>query len=128
MILVDEGKIALDDPVAKYLPEFRDLWVAAERDGEHVLLKRPKRPITVRDVLSHTSGMPFSSAMENPTLDGLPLRVAVKSYAMTPLQTEPGTKYAYSNAGINTAARILEVVSGMPYEEFLQKRSSTLSA
>ena len=122
MILVDEGKVALDDPVAKFLPEFREIWVATERDGDHILLKKPAHAITVREVLSHTSGMPFSSAMEQPTLDGLPLRIAVKSYAMTPLQSEPGTKYQYSNAGINTAGRIIEVVSGMPYEDFLQKR------
>ena len=68
------------------------------------------------------SGMPFQSAIETPTLDGLPLTAAVRSYAMTPLQTEPGTHYQYSNAGINTAARILEVVSGMKYEDFMQTR------
>jgi CubicO group peptidase (beta-lactamase class C family) len=122
MMLVDEGKVKLDDPVEKYLPEFKNLWLAVEQDKEHVLLKKPKRPITVRDILSHTSGMPFQSAMEVPTLDALPLRDAVRSYAMTPLQFEPGSKYQYSNAGINTAGRIIEVVSGMPYETFLDKR------
>lgn len=60
------------------------------------------------------------SALEEPTLDLLPLRVAAGSSAMTPLQFEPGSKYQYSNAGINTAGRIIEVVSGMPYEGFLQ--------
>ena len=113
MMLVDEGKVKLDDPVKKYLPEFGNLWLAAESDDQHILLKRPHRPITVRDVLTHTSGLPFSSAMETPTLDGLTLRDAARSYAMTPLMTEPGAKYQYSNAGINTAARIIEVVSGM---------------
>jgi CubicO group peptidase (beta-lactamase class C family) len=122
MMLVDEGKVKLDDPVEKYLPELKNLWVIAEQDKEHQLLHRPKRPITVRDVLSHTSGMPFKSALEEPTLDGLPLGVAVRSYAMTPLQSEPGTRYAYSNAGINTGGRIIEVVSKMPYEQFLQQR------
>lgn len=122
MMLVDEGKLRLDDPVAKYLPEFADVWLASERDADHVLLKRPSRPITIRDILSHTSGLPFASPLETPTLDGLPLAVAVRSYAVTPLQFDPGTKYAYSNAGINTAARVLEVVSGKPYETFLQER------
>ncbi len=121
MILVDEGKVKIDDPVSKFLPEFNNIWVAVEKDNEHMLLRRPKLPITVRDVMSHTSGMPFGSAME-PSIDALPLRDAVRSYAMTPLQTEPGTKYAYSNAGINIGGRIIEVVSGMPYEQFLQKR------
>jgi CubicO group peptidase (beta-lactamase class C family) len=122
MILVDEGKVRLDDPVGKYLPEFNDVWVAAEKDKEHVLLRRPARPVTVRDLLSHTSGLPFQSAAEGPQLDRLPLWAAVRTYATTPLGSDPGTKYAYSNAGINTAGRIIEVVSGMPYEEFLQKR------
>jgi CubicO group peptidase (beta-lactamase class C family) len=122
MMLVDEGKVKLDDPVEKYLPEFHGQWLAAERDNDHVLLKKPKHPITVRNVLSHTSGLPFASAMEQPTLDLLPLRVAVKSYAMTPLLFEPDSKYQYSNAGINTVGRILEVVSGLAYEDFLDKR------
>ena len=122
VILVDEGKVKLDDPVEKYLPEFKDQWLIVEQDKEHQLLKKPAHPITVREILSHTSGLPFSSAMEKPTLDGLPLREAVRSYAMTPLQFEPGTKYQYSNAGINTAGRIIEVVSKMSYEDFLDKR------
>ncbi len=122
MILVDEGKVKLDDPVENYLPEFKQQWLAVEQDNEHILLKKPKHPITIREALSHTSGLPFSSKLEGPTLDALRIRDGVKSYAMTPLVTEPGTKYQYSNAGINTAGRIIEVVSGMPYEDFLDKR------
>lgn len=122
MMLVDEGKVSLDDPVEKYLPEFKGQMVIAEKDDDHVLLKKPDHPITIREVLSHVSGLPFKSAMEEPTLDALPLRLAVRSYAAAPLATEPGTHYQYSNAGINTAARILEVVSGMTYEDFMQQR------
>ncbi len=122
MMLVDEGKVDVDAPVAKYLPEFRGLMVAAERDAEHVLLRRPANPPAVRHILSHTSGMAFQSPMEKPTLDGLSLRDAVRSHALVPLQWEPGRRYQYSNAGINTAGRIIEVAGGMPYEEFLQKR------
>ena len=122
MMLVDDGKVKLDDPVEKYLPEFKGQWWAAEKDADHVLLKKPSHPITVRNVLSHTSGLPFKSALEEPTLDQLPLAVAVRSYAMTPLIYDPEKGYQYSNAGINTAGRIIEVVSGMPYEDFLDKR------
>ena len=122
MMLVDEGKVGLDDPVARHLPEFRQPWVAAERDDDHMLLRRPAHPITVRELLNHTSGLPFRSAIEAPTLDRLPLSVAAGSYAMTPLGSEPGAKHTYSNAGINTAGRIIEVASGMPYEDFLQAR------
>ena len=122
LMLVDEGKIALDDPVEKYLPEFRGQMVIVEKDNEHELLRKPAHPITIREVLSHMSGLPFKSAIEEPTLDSLPLAAAVRSYAMTPLQSEPGTHYSYANAGINTAARILEVVSGMRCEDFMQQR------
>jgi len=121
MMLVDEGKVNVEDPVEKYLPEFKDQMLAAG-DPKNPSLQKPAHPITVREVLTHTSGLPYSSKQEQPTLDLLPLREAVKTYAQAPLQSEPGTKYEYSNAGINTAGRIIEVVSGMPYEEFLQKR------
>ncbi|MFT5122556.1 MAG: CubicO group peptidase (beta-lactamase class C family) [Candidatus Omnitrophota bacterium] len=117
IMLVDEGKINLDDPVEKYLPEFKGQQVNVGDKRQP-----PVHPITVREVLSHMSGLPFKSDVENPTLDALPLAEAVASYAKTPLQTEPGTHYQYSNAGINTSARILEVVSGMKYEDFLQER------
>lgn len=122
MMLVDEGKVKLDDPVEKYLPEFKGQMVIAEKDEEHVLLKKPVHPITVRNILSHVSGLAFSSAIEAPTLDMLRLDTVVRSYAAAPLLFEPESKYQYSNEGINTAGRIIEVVSGMGYEEFLQKR------
>jgi CubicO group peptidase (beta-lactamase class C family) len=121
MMLVDEGKVNVEDPVEKYLPEFKGQLLAAGKE-ESGGPRPPARPVTVRDLLTHTSGLPFSSPAEQPTLDGLPLRDAVLSYAKLQLLTEPGARYRYSNAGINTAARILEVVSGEPYEAFMQKR------
>lgn len=123
LMLVDEGKLKLDDAVEKYLPEFKCQQLDAGKgpDGKPIL-KAPAHPITVREVLSHTSGLPFSSAVEKPTLDGLPLRDAVASYAKTPLIFEPSSKYAYSNAGINTAARLIEVITGQSYEAFMDAR------
>jgi CubicO group peptidase (beta-lactamase class C family) len=122
MMLVDEGKLTLDDPIEKFLPEFKGQWVIVEQDKDRVVLGKTKRLVTVRDVMNHTSGMPFSTALERPTIDVLPLKDAVRSYAITPLNSQPGTKYVYSNAGINTGGRIIEVVSGMPYDAFLDKR------
>ena len=122
LMLVDEGKIALDDPVEKYLPEFCGQMLAVKNDSGPASLRKPSHPITLREVLSHMSGLPFQSSVEKPTLDGLPLAVAVRSYATTPLQNEPGTHYSYSNAGINTAGRIVEVVTGMKYEDYMQQR------
>lgn len=118
MMLVDEGKICLDDPVEKYLPEFKGQMLVAGQDGAHTLLKKPSHPITVKEILSHTSGLPFLSRVEH-KIDTYSLPEAAISYALTPLKFEPGTQYAYGNAGINAAGRIIEVVSGMPYEEFM---------
>jgi CubicO group peptidase (beta-lactamase class C family) len=122
MLLVDEGKVKVDDPVSTYLPEFKDEWVAAEQDKDHMTLKKPQHPITVKNLLTHTSGLPFKSGIEEPTLDLFSLETRVRSYAMLPLQFEPDSKYQYANAGINTVGRIIEVVSGMPYEKFLEER------
>jgi CubicO group peptidase (beta-lactamase class C family) len=122
MMLVDEGKVSLDDPVGKHLPEFKEIMVRAEQTADQIVLRRPQRAISLRDVLSHCSGLPFKSALEEPTLDLLPLVARVRSYAMTPLDAEPGTKYRYSNAGINTAARVIEVVTGKAFEDFLDER------
>ena len=54
-----EGKVKLTDPVEKYLPEFRGIMFVAEKDADHVLLRRPKQPITIRNILSHTNGLPL---------------------------------------------------------------------
>src|SRR5579884_1204099 len=121
MMLVDEGKVRLDDPVEKYLPEFTGQMVVAVKGVDLLVLKKSPRPITVRDILSHTSGMVTKSPLER-ELDILSLHDGVLTCALSPLQFEPGTKYQYCNAGINTAGRIIEVVSGMPYEEYMQKR------
>jgi CubicO group peptidase (beta-lactamase class C family) len=118
MMLVDDGKLMLDDPVEKYLPEFKDVMVETPKKE----LKKPSHPITIREILSHTSGLRFQSEQEKPTLDVISLREAALSYTKMPLSSDPGTKWEYSNAGINTAGRIIEVVSGMPFEDFLAKR------
>jgi CubicO group peptidase (beta-lactamase class C family) len=145
MMLVDEGKINLDDPVEKYLPEFHgqtveaDSAAAAPKEGDNVdsdagaahnhtranlaVRRVPAvHPITIREIMSHTSGLPGRSAEEKNPIDAQPLRVAVHQYGTEPLVFQPGSTFFYSNEGINTAGRIIEVVSGMPYEDFMQKR------
>ena len=134
MMLVDEGKIKLDDPVEKYLPEFKGQQVILKQaastagpPGTSDSTKSPElvpaiHPILIREILSHTSGLRFHSAAEPGALDLLPLKLSVRSYAAEPLVFQPGTDYVYSNEGLNTAARIIEVVSGMPYEQFIKER------
>jgi CubicO group peptidase (beta-lactamase class C family) len=134
MMLVDEGKVSLDDPVEKYLPEFHGQMVKVSNDvaaqagtaasGSQTPSKlvAASHPILVREILSHTSGLPFKSAAQPGALDTLTVKDSVFSFAAEPLMFQPGTSYSYSNEGIDTAARIIEVVSGMPYEKFMQQR------
>ena len=123
MTLVDEGKVSLDDPVTKFIPQLNKWMVVAEKDETHVLLKPLVRPVTIRHVLSHTSGLAGMSELQQVTgADSTPLKARALSSVTGPLQWQPGDKYAYGNQGMNIAARIVEIVSGMPYEDFLQKR------
>ncbi len=122
MMLVDDGKVNLDDPITKFLPEFEAQWLVEEQTEDRMVLKRPSKPVTLRNMLCHISGMVFRSEVEQPTLDGLAPIPKILSYANTPLKSEPGERYEYSNMGFNTAGRIIEVVTGKTYAEFLDER------
>jgi CubicO group peptidase (beta-lactamase class C family) len=125
MILQDEGKLSVNDPVEKHLPEFRGQMMIAARSGDTLTLKRPARPIRLRDLLTHTAGMP---GMPPPGLAELygrrnrTLAEGVLAYSQRPLEFEPGSRWAYSNTGIDTLGRIIEVVAGQGYEAFLKER------
>ncbi|MEZ5367220.1 MAG: serine hydrolase domain-containing protein, partial [Bryobacterales bacterium] len=125
LMLAEEGRLSVTDPVEKHLPEFRGQKVIVERDGDHLVLDKPHRPITIRDVLTHTSGMPLNPPEGIKELHGAlhkTLAETVLILSQQPLEFEPGTRWQYSNEGIATAARIIEVRSGMPFETFLAKR------
>jgi CubicO group peptidase (beta-lactamase class C family) len=113
MILVDEGRLALIDPVEKFLPEFKGQKLATGA--------APTRPINLRDLLTHTSGHLGGDA-EVKDRTKCTLAEVVGLEARQPLQYEPGTKWKYSNAGIAALGRIVEVVSGKPYERFMEER------
>ncbi len=124
MILLEEGRLTLNDPVENHLPEFRGQVMVDRREGGQVVAtKKPSRPITIRDLLAHTSGM----REEEPERDGLPprdktLAEVVRIHSQQPLEFEPGTKFLYSNPGFRTLARIIEVASGQAYQDFLERR------
>ena len=125
--LVEEGKLSLDDPVSKYLPEFNELWVLdSDKDGIRTLHKA-KNELTVRMVLNHTGGFPFECSAKRADVrgggwsGGAPLRQVASIAAGSPIMFEPGTRDQYSNTGIDIGAAIVEVVTGMKWEEYLKK-------
>ncbi|MBI5684442.1 MAG: beta-lactamase family protein [Verrucomicrobia bacterium] len=118
LMLQDEGMLSVEDPVEKHLPEFKGQWMVAGRGKDTLTLKHPARPITLRDLLTHTSGI----ANVEPPRPTCSLAELVMAYAHRPLLFEPGSAWAYSTAGINVLGRVVEVVSGRPFAEFLDAR------
>lgn len=123
LILVEVGRLKLSHPVERYLPAFRDQPLIEEtgREGSSKS-RRPSRPITVSDLMTHTSGMP---GLDTPRQFGPSPWFEYRlrdSVGPEPLQFEPGTQFLYSDAGFDTLGRIIEVVAGQPYQDFLQER------
>jgi CubicO group peptidase (beta-lactamase class C family) len=118
LLLQDEGKLSIDDPVEKWLPAFRDQWMITEKADGRRVLGRPSRAITIRDLLTHTSGLGDIPAPKPDTT----LAELAMAYAREPLEFEPGSRWAYCNSGINVLGRIVEVVGGRSFATFLEAR------
>ena len=110
LMLQDEGKLKISDPVAKYLPGFADLKTPSGKPAN----------LTITQILTHTSGLgeaPGPAAQDARTLADLE-----KLWLAAPMQYEPGEKWQYTQSGINAASRIVEVISGMTFDAFVQQR------
>lgn len=118
MMLVEEGKVKLDDPLEKYVPEFKGIRVKTAQG-----LVAPRRLVIVQDLLTHTSGID-TGAVTPPgaPIDTLPLAEMCVAYAKKPLADQPGAKWTYNNNAINLLGRIIEVAGGKPYADFMQER------
>jgi CubicO group peptidase (beta-lactamase class C family) len=126
MMLVEEGKLDLMRPVQDYLPEFKGQLVEEKRPDGSTFTHPPEHPMKVWQLMCHTSGFDFLPSggpfhRINFTLDAT-LQDVVRGFAREHLVTEPGKKYRYSNMGIATLGRIVEVVSGEEYSRFVQGR------
>lgn len=125
--LVEEGKISLDDPVSKYLPEFSTLWVLDEKTDSTMTLHKAKNVLTVRMCLNHTGGFPFECSAKRKDVrgggwsGGAPIRQVASIAAESPIMFEPGTKALYSNTGIDIGAAVVETVTGMKWEKYLKE-------
>jgi CubicO group peptidase (beta-lactamase class C family) len=136
MMLVEEGKIDVMAPVAQYLPEFKDVKVGVETTdpttGKPTLsLEAPLRPITVQDLLRHTSGLvygPFGKTLVHQAYNqanlfdpGQTLAEFVTKISKLPLAHQPGSTWEYGMS-VDVLGRIVEIVSGMPFDRFLEDR------
>jgi CubicO group peptidase (beta-lactamase class C family) len=110
LMLQDEGKLNVADPVAKYIPAFAQLKAPSGKPAN----------LTIAQMMTHTSGLgeaPREAAAKARTLaDLIPLFLAAS------MQYEPGAKWSYTQSGINASARVVEIVSGLSFDEFVQKR------
>lgn len=111
LMLQDEGKLSIDDPVGKYIPELAHL-----KDRQGV-----ERVVTLKEMLTHTSGM-VGEAPDDVLRRATTLADLMPEYAKFPLEFEPGTKWAYCQSGINALGRIVEVASGQSFSDFLRER------
>jgi CubicO group peptidase (beta-lactamase class C family) len=118
LMLQEEGKLSITDSVEKYLPEFKNQWLIESRSTESMKLIKPPRSITLRDLLTHTSGLGDVPA---PRPDST-LAELVMGYSQQPLKFPPGSKWEYCNSGINTLGRIVEIASGQKFADFLAQR------
>jgi CubicO group peptidase (beta-lactamase class C family) len=125
MMLAEEGKLALRDPVEQYLPEFHNQHVAVNVGPASARLGVPDHPITIRDLMTHTAGIQdFAPAAihDYPQLMNVPLDEVVRQLAAQPLLFQPGTQWSYSSPGIEILGRLIEVCSGQKYEDFIASR------
>jgi CubicO group peptidase (beta-lactamase class C family) len=111
LCLVNDGKLSLDEPASKWLPELAKVTVEGGA--------KPEKPITLRMLLSHTAGIAFPP--RKPTDGAISLKSYVATLIKTPLAFQPGSAYEYG-FGPTVAGHILEIVSGMKYEDFLRTR------
>ncbi|MGH9769355.1 MAG: serine hydrolase domain-containing protein, partial [Blastocatellia bacterium] len=138
MMLYEEGKFQLNDPVAKYLPEFAKMQVGIEekdpQTGKPTLKTAPaKRPVTVRDLLRHTAGLTYGFFSETLVdkeyrkariLSDLNLAEFVTNLSKIPLLHEPGARWHYS-VSVDVLGRLVEALSGKSFDQFLQERIFT---
>ncbi|WP_329596810.1 beta-lactamase family protein [Streptomyces pseudovenezuelae] len=134
LILVEEGRLSLDDPVAEYLPAFAEPRVYVDGSGDDLTTRPARGPILVRHLMTHTAGLTFAfyhshpvdalyreAGLESSVLPGSDLARTVDVYASLPLQFEPGTQWNYSVAS-NVLGRVIEVASGQTLDTFFAER------
>ncbi|MFH0761351.1 MAG: serine hydrolase domain-containing protein [Bacteroidota bacterium] len=131
MMLYEEGCFQLDDPVAKYIPEFKDLKVFSYKDKDGIHLEDQKNPMTIHDLLTHTSGLSYG--WYGNTVDSIyraanifegTVKDMIQKLSKIPLLFQPGTKFNYS-VSTDVLGYLVEIISGKSLDIFLQERIFT---
>src|SRR6201985_3476877 len=133
MMLVEEGRVALDEPVAKYIPEWKDLGVFVAGTTPAFLTRPPARPMLIVDLLRHTSGLTYGfqqrsnvdAAYREAKIGEIEkagtLQTMIEGLAKIPLEFSPGEAWNYSVA-TDVLGYLVGKISGMPFEQFLKQR------
>jgi len=128
MMLYEEGHFQLDDPISNYIPEFKDLKVFSSIDKDGIHTADAIRPMTIRDLLTHTSGLsgvgadsPVDSMYREANLSDGTLKDMIQKLSKFPLLYQPGTRWNYSRS-TDVLGYLVEVISGKPFDVFLKER------
>jgi CubicO group peptidase (beta-lactamase class C family) len=125
MQLAEAGALTVEDPVEKHLPEFKGQMLVQSRGENRTVLVRSPRAITLRDLLTHTSGMPPAPPAGMSDLysrRNRTLAEAIPAFSQRALEFAPGSQWAYCNTGIDTLGRVVEVASGLTFERYLERQ------
>lgn len=131
LMLLEEGRLSLDDPLSRFIPAFADSQLVIGGDLQHPKLTPSPRAITLRHLLTHTSGLAADSRthplatrlLDKADVDGAgSLQDVAERLAKVPLAEAPGTHFHYEGSNTELLARVVEIVSGQPFAQFLQQR------
>jgi CubicO group peptidase (beta-lactamase class C family) len=131
LLLMEEGRLLLDDPVSRFIPQFASMQVLEGENAATARLRPAARPITLRHLLTHTAGFAAGEKLKGPAVDrmleaqldqSLSLEASAIAVSALPLANDPGTRFSYDGVSTEVLSRVVEVAAGMPFDDFLRTR------
>jgi CubicO group peptidase (beta-lactamase class C family) len=131
LVLMEEGRLTLDDPVSRFIPQFASMQVLEGENAALARLRPAARQITIRHLLTHTSGFAIGEKLSGPAVERLlaarlhdspSLEAYAVSLSSLPLASDPGTRFSYDGVSTEVLSRVIEVAAGVPFDEFLRTR------
>jgi CubicO group peptidase (beta-lactamase class C family) len=128
LTLLEDGKLGLEEPVSRYLPAFAKMQVL---EGDAAQARPAARPITIKHLLTHTAGFAAGEKLHGPAVERLEaarvyespsLEAYANAVAAVPLASDPGTRFSYDGVNTEVLSRVIEVIAGMPFDQFVHQR------